>query len=100
MIFTFLGQTFLVSHRHGFSDRLRSRSLWFPFLDPDFETSPLNYTYHLWSSFFFFSFPKEDANLYLGVTFSSLPRHCQWPLLGHCWDALAGQRCGDAACFL
>lgn len=64
MIFTFLGQTFLVSHRHGVSGRLTSRSLWLSFLCPDFETSSLNYTYDLQSSFFF-SLSEDDVNPYL-----------------------------------
>ena len=65
MIFAFLGQTFLVSHRHGFSDRLTSQSLWLSLLNPDFETSSLNYTYDLWSSFFSEGEREDDVNLYL-----------------------------------
>lgn len=63
MIFTFLGQMFLVSHRPGVSDRLTSQSLWLSFLNPDFETLSLNYTYDLWSSFF--SLSEGDVNVSL-----------------------------------
>lgn len=42
MTFTFLGQTFSVSHQHGFSNGVTSQSLCLSFLNPDFETSSLN----------------------------------------------------------